>query len=405
MSYAQLAHDKRNKAIADMRTILDTAADEARDLTPEEVEQIERAEADVDRYAKESERALRADQYAKEAAEYRGPVEAAKSAVAPVTVDEGQAFVRMWNTARNSGASSYEADFNEQYRALVIADGHVPTTFSQQVVVYERDYTPMLNPNIVTIMPTPDGNPISIPKLTADVAHGGTVTAEAGGIQEADPTMGTATLSAYKFAVTTLWSAEIDVDNNIGLQNLVARTNARELAHDINAAMSTGDGSDFPNGIVSAASSATGQATGGTSTSGFDYYAWMDLIDLEYTLAEPYRQRGSYMVSSTMAAKMRKWRDSNGNPIWQPSLIAGSPDTFNAKPVYLNADMAAVASASISVIFGDLSAYVVRRLPLRVDASIHYKFSTDQIALRTIERVDGDLIDTAAIYYLKAANS
>ena len=32
-SYAQVAHDKRNQALADMRAILDRAAEEKRDIT------------------------------------------------------------------------------------------------------------------------------------------------------------------------------------------------------------------------------------------------------------------------------------------------------------------------------------------------------------------------------------
>jgi hypothetical protein len=40
---------------------------------------------------------------------------------------------------------------------------------------------------------------------------------------------------------------------------------------------------------------------------------------------------------------------------------------------------------------------------MRVQGSIHYKYSSDQIALRTIFRVDGDLVNTDAIRYLVAA--
>src|SRR4029079_14449151 len=46
------------------------------------------------------------------------------------------------------------------------------------------------------------------------------------------------------------------------------------------------------------------------------------------------------------------------------------------------------------------TSYPVDRAPLQVEGSIHHKFNTDQIALRTIERVDGDLLDTDSIRYL-----
>ena len=401
MGYAEMAHDKRNKAIHDMREILDRAAEEERDLSPEEVEMVERAEADADKYGQEAERARNADKLAKEAAEFRGIPEPVVAEAKPAEFDENAALTRAWHAAMNRGADGYEADL----RALVIADGHVPTSFSNQVVVYERDYTPMLNPDVVSIMNTPDGNPISIPKLTADAAVGGTITAEAGGITEADPTMGTATLSAYKYGVTTLWSSEVDIDNNIGLQSLIARTNARELAQDINTALTTGDGSSKPNGIVSAAANA-GTASGTAAGTGYDvFYSPADLIDLKFSLAQPYRQRGAFMVSTTAMAKLRKMRDSTGGWLFQNAPIVGQPDLFDGSPVYENAAMAAVASASKSVLFGDLSAYMVRRLPLQVAASIHYKFSTDQIALRTIERIDGELPDGAAIKYLVSADA
>jgi HK97 family phage major capsid protein len=68
--------------------------------------------------------------------------------------------------------------------------------------------------------------------------------------------------------------------------------------------------------------------------------------------------------------------------------------------------MAAVASASKSVAFGDFKRYFVRRvLPVRVEVSKDYKFNTDQIAVKVVERVDGDLIDTNAIAYLVSDNT
>ena len=42
----------------------------------------------------------------------------------------------------------------------------------------------------------------------------------------------------------------------------------------------------------------------------------------------------------------------------------------------------------------------VERLPLRVEVSDEYKFSTDQRAIKVVERTDGDLVDTASVAYL-----
>jgi HK97 family phage major capsid protein len=66
--------------------------------------------------------------------------------------------------------------------------------------------------------------------------------------------------------------------------------------------------------------------------------------------------------------------------------------TLLGRPLHENADLAAVASASVSVAFAAWDHYHVARLPVRIEASRDYKFSTDQVALRVIERVDGRLV-------------
>jgi HK97 family phage major capsid protein len=65
--------------------------------------------------------------------------------------------------------------------------------------------------------------------------------------------------------------------------------------------------------------------------------------------------------------------------------------------------MAAAASASQSVACGDSSAYHELSLPVRIEISRDYKFGSDQQALRTARRVDGRLVDTAAVKYLVSA--
>ena len=65
--------------------------------------------------------------------------------------------------------------------------------------------------------------------------------------------------------------------------------------------------------------------------------------------------------------------------------------------------MAALASASVSVIFGGASRFHVASVPIRIELSKDHKFNTDQLALRVIRRVGSRLIDTAAIATLTSA--
>jgi HK97 family phage major capsid protein len=103
---------------------------------------------------------------------------------------------------------SFESQTREEYRALQSAGGSaIPTTFQETVTVYLRTLSPMFRDDLFTVLNTPTGNPITLPRLTADPAHGGTLTAEAAGINELDPTISSVQLDSYKYAVTTLWSA------------------------------------------------------------------------------------------------------------------------------------------------------------------------------------------------------
>lgn len=289
-------------------------------------------------------------------------------------------------------------------RSLTTPGGSaIPDDFRALVTVYERTLVPVLQ--VATVLDTPTGAPIVLPRLTADQSVAGTVTAEAAAITAADPTISSVQLDSYKYAIITQWSAELGQDNVIGLGDLVARSAARELSIDIGAHLTTGDGSSKPNGYIAAATNggtASGTASGSTTD---NFFGPADLVDLYYGLAAPYRANGSWLVSTTAAAKMRKFRDNDKAFIWEPGSLAGGSDRFLGRPVFENPAMAAVASASKSVAFGDFSRYFVRRLPLRVEVSSDYAFNTDLVSLKVVERIDGDLVDTAAIAYLVSANS
>jgi HK97 family phage major capsid protein len=274
--------------------------------------------------------------------------------------------------------------------------------------VYERTLNPMMD--VSTVINTTSGNPLVLPRLTADVTAGGSVTAEAAAKTEGDPTISTVQLGAFKIAHITLWSQELDDDEVIGLRQLLANAISRPIGLGWGTFFTTGTGTVQPLGFLAATGGATnGGTAGGTTAPGQSYDTFFnafDLIDLFYGLAAPYRQNASWMASNTALAKMHKFHDANGQLMWAPSLIPGQPDTFLGRPVYENPAMAAVASATKSVAVGDFSRYVIRDVsPMRIDISSEYKFNTDQLAIRVVTRRDGALVDTAAIRFLVSANT
>jgi HK97 family phage major capsid protein len=320
-------------------------------------------------------------------------------------------FSRGVQAASDGGFYAYGmsdgGDISPEFRALGVASDAVDASYSSLLTAYLREESPMFGAPI-TVLTTQRGEPFTWPTLTADGTFGGTVTAEAGGITEADPTLSSVTFGAFKYGVTRLFSAELEEDKYIGLQAVLARSSARGLNIGAGAHLTTGTGTVQPNGIVNAATAgytATGTASGQATDT---FFSPTDLLQLFGTLVSGYRNSTSsgWMVSSTAATKMRIFKDGTGNFMWDPSLVAGQPDRFYGRPVYENAAMAAVASATTSVLFGDLSAYYTRIVGApRVEFSRDYKFNTDQLALRSIIRVDGNLLDAGAIKKLVSANT
>lgn len=369
---------------------------------------------DATRWLKTAAKALRAQEYARESAVARGEYgerverplsnQYAKSAV----VDALREHVRTGSPQVVDYAANWTGPEWRvgETRALQSEGGSaVPVSFSDAFATVQRTMSPMMDGSIVRLIETASGNSLVVPRLTADPNHGGTVTAQAAGINELDATVSSITLGAFKYGITQLYSYELAQDETIDLERRLGESAARELSIDIGSHLTTGTGTTQPFGIVSQASN--GGTAGGTATgtSSDTFFSPADILDLWYSLPAPYRKApgAGLMVSTTALAKIRKFRDSNGQFLWSPNL--GGNETFAGIPVIENPAMAAVASASKSVLAGDLGSYYTRVVPLRVEISKDYKFNTDQIALRSIFRVDGNLPDVAAVRFLVSANS
>ncbi len=385
--YIQREIDARAKAEMDARSILDAAAAENRDVTPEEEERFDRFVAESDRRKATIDKLVRMAEVSAEVRNYPGLFEAATAQTEPVRVSDAE---RIQNAVRSAymGQSTPPRDFAQ--RALAkFSDSSASVAepeFSSRVAFYARTLNPTVS--VSTVINSTSGESVTLPKMTADPTS--YTPGEGTAITPADPTLSTATLTVVSYKTLTLVSQELAQDNAINLMDIIARSAGRSLGLALGTALTTGT-----SGFI------TLGTNGGTATSGNSpFFKSDDLIDLFYSAPVPYRAVGSWMVSTTALAKVRKFATTTGEYLWQPSLQVGEPDSFFGRPIYENPAMAAVASVSKSVAFGDFSAYIVKSMPLRVDVSRDYLFNTDQIAVKVVHRIGGTLPDTAAIRYL-----
>ncbi|MBN8649069.1 MAG: phage major capsid protein [Caulobacterales bacterium] len=192
---------------------------------------------------------------------------------------------------------------------------------------------------------------------------------------------------------------------------------AGEIAHSFaiaeNAAFINGDGTNKPKGIVShnivADTSqeygslgyiATGVSAGFAATNPAD-----KLVDLTYLPKTQYRTNSSFLMNRRTLGQVRKFKDSNGQYIWQPSLVAGQPTSLLGYSVYECEDMPDIAANSHAIAFGDFEKgyLIVDRTDLRV---LRDPYSNKPFVLFYVtKRVGGGVQDFDAIKFLKFAVS
>jgi HK97 family phage major capsid protein len=268
------------------------------------------------------------------------------------------------------------------------------TDFATRVAVYQRTVSPWIN--LASVINADNGRPLNLPNLTAD----GTAFAPGEGtaITESTPAIGSAALTTTAYKGLSYISAEAEEDELVGLLQLVARSQGRSIGLKF--------GSDLTVALLSAMTNGgTASGVGGSGTATVAFFGYEDLIDLKYSAAVPYRLAGSWVMSNGAIKKIRKFKDQQGQYFWQPATQPGGLPMFDDNPVYEDPYLAAPASATKSVVFGDVNEVVIKQMPLRVATSIEFRFANDQVAIRSVYRAGGALPDAIALRYLVSANS
>lgn len=398
-AYLERLQQARLKDVADSRAILDAAAAESRDLTPEETAQYEKFNADIQSRGEQLTKLVEDENRAKMAEDFRAPHNAVINA-GPETrasAEFGEQFVTIGQEMRGDGASieaRYSQEFGDsmEHRAALITTGDtVPVAFADFVAVYQRTLNPTYD--VARVIRSTNGENLTIPRLTADSTS--YKPGEGTAITESEPTLSSVTLSVTSYKGLAYASQELVQDEAVGLQDLIAFSAARAIGLSAGTDFTTGT-----NGFI------TLGTNGGTASTPNFIGSGDDLITLFYSLAAPYRNspRAAWQMSNSAIQIIRKLKSTTNEYLWEPSLQLGEPDTLLGRRVYENPAMAAAASASKSVAFGDWSAYIIKEVtPMRVAASQDYLFNTDQVAYKVVWRAGGTLPDAIAIKYLVSA--
>jgi HK97 family phage major capsid protein len=193
----------------------------------------------------------------------------------------------------------------------------------------------------------------------------------------------------------------------------LAQEIATEFARAEGAAFVNGTGVNRPKGFLAAPTSAAadGVRAFGTlqfiTSGGAGAFAAASpqdrLIDLVQALRPPYRQGAVFVMNSATAAKIRKFKTSDGAFLWQPGLVAGQPDTLLGYPLVEAEDMPDIAADSLSIAFGNFKAgyLIAERTETQIlrDPFTHKPF----VHFYATKRVGGQVSNSEAIKLMKFA--
>jgi len=221
---------------------------------------------------------------------------------------------------------------------------------------------------------------------------------EEGAIPESDDSFGQVSIGAYKLATMIKVSDELLNDNVFNLESYIAKEFARRIGTKEEEAFFIGNGTGKPTGIFNS----TGGAEVGVTAASATAITLDEVMDLFFSLKSPYRKNSTFVMNDATVKAIRKLKDGNGNYIWQPSIVAGTPDTILTRPVVTSSFVPIIASAAKSIAFGDFSYYWVADRQGKAFKRLNELYAvTGQVGFVATQRVDGKLVLPEAIKTLQ----
>lgn len=317
--------------------------------------------------------------------------------IVPRTIEEARQQSRERRERRDEQSDSLER--RAQSVGTTTAGGHTaPDSMMGPLEIALLQWGSMRA--VADVMQTASGTDMPWPTVN-DTAQTGEIIAENAAVNEQDVTFGQVVFQAYKYSSKMVRvSSELLQDSATNIPALLGRLLGERLGRITNAHFTTGTGSSQPNGIVTAANNSS------TTTASNTALTWAEMLGVKHAVDPAYRAGAGWMMHDSTLKILKQMVDSQSRTLWQPSLVAGEPGTFDGDPIYINQDMP-TGAGSKAVIYGDFSKYKIREVQgitlLRSDQRyIEYH----QDAFLGFGRWDGDLLDagTNPVAYLTLAS-
>jgi HK97 family phage major capsid protein len=186
---------------------------------------------------------------------------------------------------------------------------------------------------------------------------------------------------------------------------LVRAEIAEEVAKNLETAYMTGTGADCPLGLFVASDdgipTSRDVSTGNTVTEiKFD-----GLIEAKYSVKDQYQSNCEWIFNRLAIKQLAKLKNSDGQYIWQSSVVLGTPDMLLGKPVNSSEYAPSTFTTGLYVgLYGDLKRYwIVDSLAMEIQALFELYARTNQVDYITRIETDGAPVLSAAFARVKLA--
>ncbi|WP_287245997.1 phage major capsid protein [Mesorhizobium sp.] len=272
-----------------------------------------------------------------------------------------------------------------------------PTEFSSEILKALRLFSPLRQfAKVVTIA----GSEIKFPRRIGSTAA--SWVSEIADRTESGPSYEQVTLTPWEMATFVEISRQLLEDAAYNVEGEVASDLAESFAIAEGKAFVDGTGTDRPKGILVATGIAevkTGVAAAFPATNPAD-----KLLDVMGAIPTAHAQNGAWAMNRNTLGIVRKWKDSQGNYLWQPGLQAGQPSSLLGRPVIEMVDFPDVAAGTVPIVFGDWSGYrIVDRTDFSILSDPYTRAKNGIVVLHSRKRVGGDVTNPDRFAKLKIA--
>jgi HK97 family phage major capsid protein len=237
---------------------------------------------------------------------------------------------------------------------------------------------------------------------------------ETGGrVETATPTLSSIDFPTMELYAMPAASQTLLDDAVVDIEQWLADEVQGEFASQETDAFVNGDGVAKPKGFLSYAitedSVRAANEIGYVATGAAGAFAAANpadtILDLIYTPKQAFRANGRFVLNRKTLSVVRKFKDADGNYLWQPSLAAGSPSTLFGYPVTEVEEMPDAGANAHAIAFGDFGRgyLIVDRQGVKI---LRDPYSAKPYVLfYTTKRVGGGVQNFEAIKVLKFAAS